>query len=780
MQKELEEILGKLMKPISLERSTGFKNTSCWGGFHRYITIWAEKGLELAKGVRKELFEKVIAAASKYVDSTPAQRERIMEEIEKLIEALRRGKKEQEIELSSPVQYLKGVGPKRAQLLARLGVETVGDLLYYFPRRHEDRRKITPIAQVAPGEKVTVRGRVVAKGVQKVRSGREDFRLAIEDPTGVAFAIWFNQPFRDAQFKVGDEVIVCGKGDIFLGERQIHVEEFEIVGGLEEDLLNVGRLVPVYSTTANLPQSALRGFVRRALDACGDKIGDFLPKRIREENNLAPLPWALEQIHFPQSEEAYSKARERLVFDEFFLLQLGLHMRRGEVGKEGIALSVRGELLEEFLQNLPFQLTNAQKEAIAMIRKDMESGKPMARLLQGDVGAGKTVVAIAGMLIACEGGYQSALMAPTEILTEQHYATLSRWVMRLGLRVELLIGSLPQGMKEEILQGLAEGDIDIVVGTHALIEERVRFRNLGLVVIDEQHKFGVMQRAELVAKGENPHLLVMTATPIPRSLALTLYGDLDVTLLDELPPGRQRIITLWFDERERGRVYEFVAGEVGAGRQAYIVYPVIEEGKLALKSACQMAIHFKEKVFPNFRVGLLHGRMGSEEKEEVMKAFRDGEIDILVATTVIEVGIDVPNATIMVIEHAERFGLAQLHQLRGRVGRGGEQSYCILLGEAKSEEARRRLEIMCATQDGFKIAEEDLHMRGPGEFLGKRQHGLPELRIGDIVGDMKLLQKAREAVRALLESDPELAREEHALIKMMLDRQMEGGRGIFS
>ena len=667
-----------------------------------------------------------------------------------------------------PVQYVKGVGPRRGELLSKLGIRTVKDLFYHFPVRFEDRSRIVPVKDLKSGENAAVRGIVEARGLTKSYRGYKILKVAVSDDTGIVYAVWFNQPYLEKFFPAGAEIILSGKAD-YDGGFQIVNPAFEVISG-EKDLLEAGCIVPIYPLTKDVYQKQLRRVLKEAFRKFGASLDEYLPEGIFRKNELLSLPSALEKIHFPESEQDWAGARRRLIFDEFFILQLMLALRKKERGGgEGISHAAGGDLAGRFIRSLPFKLTGAQERVIKEIRKDMAKPAPMNRLLQGEVGSGKTVVAVASILAAVEGGFQGAVLVPTEILAEQHFISIQRFLMPFGVKIALLVGSQSGKMRSEILKEIAEGDADIVIGTHALLEENVRFRNPGIIVIDEQHKFGVNQRDLLARKGcGRSDLLMMSATPIPRSLALTAYGDLDVSTIGEVPSGGRRVRTYLVPESRREFMYSFVRNEIEKGRQAYFIYPVIDESeKLSLRSAVRMAEELK-KVFSACRVGVLHGRMNSREKEEAMQGFVKKEIDILVCTSVVEVGIDVKNATVMVIEHAERFGLSQLHQMRGRVGRGEHPSYCFLAGEPAGEDARKRLEVLAATSDGFHIAEEDLELRGPGQFLGTRQHGMPELRLGNIASDMELLQFAREEAFALVASDPDLKSPENSRMKSFM------------
>ena len=641
--------------------------------------------------------------------------------------------------LDTPIQFVKGVGPKLAKIFANLGVFSVEDLLYLIPREWEDRRNIKPIIQLRPAFFDVAKGEILKIEDQPTRSRVSILKVYLSDRTATLQAVWFNQPFLKRLFKRGMKLIVSGKVEFSAYDHvlQISVRDFEIDTG--ENL----KIVPRYPLTAGLYPKKLRSVIKSVLDGYLEEIAD---ERVRR---------ALLTLHEPEDMESIGKARDFLAFEELFLFQLGLLLRRQEYKEElkGRKLEVAAAWLEEFNRLLPFRLTGAQDRVLQEIVADLGSGRPMNRLLQGDVGSGKTIVAVAAAWLAVKSGYQAAILAPTEILAQQHYGKLAELLKSANVKVDILTATTSSDKKREELL-----DADIIIGTHALIEEKVKFRDLALVVIDEQHRFGVHQRARLIKKGTTPHVLVMTATPIPRSLALTLYGDLDRSIIDELPPGRTPVKTYFVPKNKRSDAYEFIRLKVKEGRQVFFVCPLVEESsELDLKAAVEEAERLKNDIFPELKVGLLHGRLKSADKAAVMKQFLDRQIDILVATTVIEVGIDVPNATVMVIEHAERFGLSQLHQLRGRIGRGGEQSFCFLVGEPKTEEAKARMKAMIETNDGFKIAEADLRLRGPGEMLGVRQSGLPNFRVADIIRDEKILQAARAAALDLLEKDPQSA-----------------------
>ena len=662
------------------------------------------------------------------------------------------------------VGYIKGVGPHRSNLLNKLGIKTVRDALYYLPYRYENRSNIKKIGDLTYGNVETVSGKVVSAEVKRLRGKHLSiFELTIRDESGLLKAKWFNQPFMKRNFKVGQQLLLCGavrspyRGTAF----EMDNPEYEIMSESDDSFIHVNRIVPVYRVTSGMSVRQMRSIMFHTVQSYLKDVADTIPAEILKRNALPGLHESLSQIHFPDANieldllnRGVSDFHRRLAFDELFMLEAGLAaMKKRSVLEKGIPFNPEGNLLRRLLNQLPFKLTGAQERVFSDILGDMKKPHPMNRLIQGDVGCGKTVVALMAIIVAAECGYQSALMAPTEILAEQHYLNIHKTVEALGLKISLLTGST----KERPLDKVASGEIDIVVGTHALIQEGVIFSNLGLAVIDEQHRFGVMQRTLLRKKAVNPDVLVMTATPIPRTLALTLYGDLDYSVIDELPPKRSPVKTLLFTSGQKESVYALIREEVKKGRQVYAVYPIIEESeKTDLRSATLGRDAFR-KLFPEFRTSLIHGRMKSEEKEEIMASLKQGEIDILVSTTVIEVGVDVPNATLMIIIHAERFGLSQLHQLRGRIGRGSHQSCCVLLAyEPCGDEARRRLGIMVKSSDGFRIAEEDLDIRGPGEFLGTRQSGMPDLRVADIVRDAMLVDTARKEAFTIVERDPDL------------------------
>lgn len=673
------------------------------------------------------------------------------------------------ITMDKPIQYVKGVGPQRSKLFAKLKIHTVNDLLGHYPRNYLDRSNLKLINQLQPGEMETIFAFVDQTIELRPKKGIQLTKLIVRDKTGLACAVWFNQPYLSRQFKKNQPIFLSGKVERRFGELQFVSPEFELFTG--EESLNINRIVPVYAGTEGLSQRVIRSALSACLKEYQEQIEDFIPPYITKQLNLMAKKTAVQEIHFPSSEAGLNAARERLVFEELFLLQLVFAVqRKKQTGQcEGVALRTKGVLTEKFLDLLPFQLTKAQQRVWNEIKTDLESSSPMQRLVQGDVGSGKTMLAALSLVHAVEAGYQGALMAPTEILAEQHYQELSSYFTKLGINVGLLIGSLSKKDKEQLINRIQRSELDVVIGTHALIQDGVEFASLGLVITDEQHRFGVRQRTALTAKGDNPNVLVMTATPIPRTLALTLYGDLDLSIVDELPPGRQKVQTYWLSNSQKSKVFSFCENQIKQGRQIYFVCPLIDESeKLEAEAVTNLADNLKKNVFPHRRIGVLHGKMKPEEKDQIMLNFRDKKIDILVATTVIEVGVNIPNATVMVIEGAERFGLAQLHQLRGRVGRGSYQSFCILVSDIGSSEGQERLRTMCKVDDGFRLAEQDLKIRGFGELLGTRQHGYPDLKLTNIFSDGPILEQARQLAFSLLANDPQLTQPEHTLLKQKI------------
>ncbi|MFH1395003.1 MAG: ATP-dependent DNA helicase RecG [Candidatus Omnitrophota bacterium] len=673
------------------------------------------------------------------------------------------------------VRYIKGVGPQKADLFAKIGIENISDLLYYLPRRYEDRREIVEIKDVQPGKTQGVAGKVLSKTVFTAKTGKRIFELNLTQGNKKLTAIWYNQPFLQKFFTEGQIVVLYGKVELYR-QLQITHPDFEVLEDKSlTDSLNMGRIVPVYSLTENLKQKYIRKIVYQAIFSYLKDLKDCLPTPIRARRKLVDFRFAVENIHFPYSYDNLEKAYRRLVFEEFFILQAVMALRRKKLQKRGIKHKINIRALNDFEELFSFDLTKAQKKCIEDIKKDMGGERPMYRLLQGDVGSGKTVVSMYALLVSVSNGYQAAMMAPTEILARQHYVTISKTFMPLGINVRLLVSGIDRKDKEKIKKELASGDADIVIGTHSLFQEDIHYSKLGLVVIDEQHKFGVRQRKTLSRKGEAPDMLVMTATPIPRSLALSVFGDMDISLLKEKPAHRAVVTTYSVEEDRRALVYEFIRGEIKKGRQAFIVCPRVKKsGFEDIKSAEEMFENLRQDVFKDIGLALIHGRMKSSDKERIMRDFCAGKYAVLIATTVIEVGVDVPNVTVMMVEHAERYGLAQLHQLRGRIGRGKYASYCILMENVKTEISSERLSVITESNDGFKIAEKDLDIRGPGEFFGTRQSGLPELRFGNVVKDFAIMEEAREEAFNLVNEDPELKLYNNQAVKYSIIERFRG------
>ena len=684
------------------------------------------------------------------------------------------------LRLADRLDTLPGIGPARARGLEKLGLVTVEDLLRCYPRSYEDRRKFSTVA-AAPVDIPVCLELLVAEPprLSRIRKGLELVKARLVDDTGSLTATFFNQTYMKDALRPGETYIVYGKVEGPPGRRQMTNPVCE----RSDRVRFTGCILPVYALTHGISNNLLAGLARRCVDECAGQLEEVLPGPLRREHALAAAEFACRSIHFPRDEEALELARRRLIFEELFYLTCGmalLRTRRDEAA--GVPFAIPP--VEEFLALLPFPLTGAQRRVMDEIAADVSAGPPMNRLVQGDVGSGKTMVAAYGAWLAAKNGRQCALMAPTELLAEQHFRSLSPLLERAGLRVGLLTGAVKGKARKELLAALAAGELDLLIGTHALLSEGVDYADLGLVITDEQHRFGVAQRAALSAKARQPpHVLVLSATPIPRTLSLVIYGDLDVSVIDELPPGRTPVQTFVVGEDKRQRMYGFVRKLVGEGRQAYIVCPAVEEGEdegAGLKAAASYARSLQTEVFPDLRVGLVHGKMKPREKDAVMTAFAGGELDVLVSTTVIEVGVDVPNAALMVVENADRFGLSQLHQLRGRVGRGKHQSYCVLVTSTRNPDSRARLKVLTKTTDGFQIAEEDLKLRGPGDFFGQRQHGLPQLRIADLAGDMRVLKEAQLAAQELLERDPGLKRPEHAPLLKQIHRLFEQHGDMFN
>ena len=690
--------------------------------------------------------------------------------------------------IDSPVSDIPGIGFSNSKALAKQDVYTVRDFLYYFPRRYDDYSAFKAINKVVPDEVVTVIG--VVRSISSGKRGRYQVtECLVSDNTGVLRVTWFNRTWLEHQIRTGMGIVLSGKIDVFLGRPVMSNPEWEPV---DQENITTNRIVPIYALNQNLKQNFLRRMVYNTVRHWTGQLPEFLPESVLESADLLPLQLAISNIHFPESMEMLRYARERLAFDEIFLMQLCVLSQKQEWGGlPGEVLTVSDEQFETWVSRLPFELTNAQRAALADIRSDMGSGHPMNRLVQGDVGSGKTIVASLAALIAVQKDGQAAIMAPTGVLAEQHYRNFLRFLESVGPettdltadQVELIVGATPESKKQEIRSRLENGEIRVLIGTHALIEEPVRFKNLQLAVIDEQHRFGVDQRAALRSKGTNPHLLVMTATPIPRSLSLTIYGDLDLTLIDELPAGRKPVETMVVSSACREQVYNRIRKELAAGHQAFVIYPLVEEGDDEEKegrAAIEGSEFLQTQVFPEYKVALLHGRMKGNEKDEILEAFKNHEYDILVSTSVIEVGVDVPNATAMIIEGANRFGLAQLHQFRGRVGRGDAQAWCALIPEKDNDLENERLKAMTQTNDGFKLAEMDLEMRGPGDFIGKRQSGLRDMKLASM-SDVRLIEKARSEAEKLFESDPDLSHPENEALKArVLEAAAEQKKGEIS
>ena len=824
----MQSSLEKLRKFFRLEHENGYSNSAIIGGLAKMLDFWEAEAR--ADGISEEVIQAVATRLRSYDGLSPQSRADALKGLWKRVgetypEAAQKtgprprpavaevaptrpnptlarprpapqprsesvpGAKHSQTPaaLNAPLTVLQGVGPKHAQTLEGLGLRTLGDMLYYFPRRYEDYSQLKPIKDLWYNEQVTVIGTIQSVHTRPIRGGAATIIEAIlSDGTGSLRLSWFNQPWMANRLKEGEQISVSGKVDQYLGRLVMNQPDWESV---DIEHLHTNRIVPIYPLTAKITQKWLRGLMNQVVTYWAPAVVDPLPESVRSSARLMNVGQALLQAHFPDTQDTLKAARERLAFDEIFFLQMGvLRQKRDWKSVEGRRFPVSDEWLGARLSGLPFTLTNAQQRAITEIRADLDSGKPMNRLLQGDVGSGKTVVAALAASIITTNGAQAAIMAPTSILAEQHYRNFTsllsgeNGIMKAD-EIKLLTGDTPEAGKAAIRTGLADGSIKIVIGTHAVIEGPLQFKDLQLAVIDEQHRFGVEQRAELRSKGTNPHLLVMTATPIPRSLALTIYGDLDLSVMDELPAGRQPINTHVLTPQERERAYTLVRGQIKEGRQAFIIYPLIEESEKMedLRAAVDDYETLSKEIFPELKLGLLHGRMKPSEKDEIMLKFRDRQYDILVSTTVVEVGVDVPNASVMLIEGADRFGLAQLHQLRGRVGRGSAQSYCLLVPTHEDAAENERLQAMAETNDGFILAERDLQQRGPGEFLGTRQAGYATgLRMASLT-DVQLIEKARAQAQKLFEEDADLQKPEHALLAESLQRFWgESGKGDVS
>ena len=809
----------KLIKILKLEQEQGYHNRAVIGGLEKFAEVWTQEAkAEAQDKVPPGQIEEIAGQLGQYPGETEERRASIVTDILAQLESgpdtsptprrpplQKPGTQPKSAPppppprtpqpptpaperspsgLEAGVTVLPGISSAYAARLKRLEISTVWDLLYHFPHRYDDYSTLKPINQLEYGEETTIIGTIWETNSRKTRGGGTIVSSIIADASGTIEATWFNQPYLMRQLRAGRRIVLSGKVDEYLGRLTLQSPVWE---PLESELIHTARLVPIYPLTRGISARWMRRLMKRVVDHWAPRIQDPLPEPLRERLGLMELPVAIRQIHFPDNQQAAENARYRLSFDEFLLIQLGmLRQRQDWQAQRGIPIPFNQQVLDKFVASLPFQFTQAQQRSLDQILEDLAQPYPMSRLLQGDVGSGKTVVAAAAMVMAVAAGRQAALMAPTEVLAEQHYQgiaalmeTSGDWGLGRPVSVVRLTGSLGRVERREVYTALASGQADIVVGTHALIQKHVTFKDLGLVIVDEQHRFGVVQRATLRDKGTAAHVLVMSATPIPRSLALTVYGDLDISVIDELPPGRQPIQTRWLMPRERERAYTFLHSQVEKGRQAFILYPLIEEStKIEARAAVEEYERLQDGVFPDLQLGLLHGKLKGREKDAIMNQFRDGEIDILVATSVIEVGIDVPNATVMLVEGADRFGLAQLHQFRGRVGRGAHQSYCLLLSDAASPDDPQtrttweRLKAIEETQDGFALAEKDLELRGPGDFLGVRQSGLPELRLASL-SNVKTLEKARAEAQTIFAQDPKLESPEHQLLAEQLDRFWE-------
>ena len=798
----------KLEKILILEKQKGYTDRAVIGGLAKFSTLWHKEARKTTSDPSLiRLIDETVALLKRYSEESVERRQRIVQEIlrqwgseeKEAVPEKKRVQPEKEsaptpksarpeprVDLDSPANKLHGVSDAYAKRLSRLGINTIRELLYLFPHRYDDFSSLKTIDKLEYGADVTIIGTVWETQQRTSRRGQNLVTSTVSDGTGVVQATWFNQPYLVKRLKPGKQIVISGKVDEYLGRLTFPSPTWE---PLDKELIHTKRLVPVYPLTRGIGARWLRRLMKRSTDYWCLRLPDHLPLAIREKRNLPSLEVAVQQIHFPENWETLEQARRRLAFDELLMIQLGVLRQRHEWRQRpGEPVQIDGPLLRTFLESLPFTLTQAQEKALSEILDDLQEAKPMSRLLQGDVGSGKTVVAAAAMLMTVASDMQAVLMAPTEILAEQHYANLGKlwaelWlpgVTKLTSHLRLLTGSLKQSEKERIHDEMASGEAKIIIGTHALIQEGLEFKNLGLAVIDEQHRFGVTQRASLRQKGHNPHVLVMSATPIPRTLALTIYGDLDISTIDELPPGRKEIVTRWMKPRERERAYGFLRSRVEESQQAFIICPLIEESdKIEAKAAVEEYRRLQEEVFPELRLGLLHGRMTAEEKEAVMRDFYGGELDILVSTPVVEVGIDVPNAAVMLIEGADRFGLAQLHQFRGRVGRGEQQSYCLLLSDSPTDLGEQRLQIIESTQDGFELADEDLKMRGPGEFFGTRQSGLPDLKVARL-SDVGVLKEARAVAKEIFQEDPDLSLPQNRLLARRLAEFWRRGKGDLS
>ncbi|MFC1907793.1 ATP-dependent DNA helicase RecG [Chloroflexota bacterium] len=801
-----------LRKILELEQRKGYANSAVFGGLDKFLHNWIDQAIGLITNPQLlNRFHKLRLVNSNYASLTEKQRKKWVQVVlDFLAEDELSGTEDAEAKLTSvasrpfsesmaqrtvisqsidsPITVIKGISSSLATKFNKLGVKSVRDLLYFFPHRHLDYSQRKSVSQLTEGDEETIVVNVWQ--TQETRlGGRRSTEAIVGDETGNVRIVWFNNPYLAKKLATNTRIVVSGKVGLFNGRHVFESPEWELVE--TKELIHTGRLVPIYSLTQGLRPRQVRKLMKGIIDQWARQVEDFLSPGLKERCNLLELPQAISQAHFPEDKVLKDKARVRLAFNELFLLQLGVlnKKRDWQEGQPGSPFSIGTPLLNTFIKSLPFELTTAQHKVLKELLIDLQKTQPMSRLLQGEVGSGKTVIATAALLIAAANGYQGAFMAPTEILAEQHLSTICQLLSKVGnqeegkdylysysgvlshpLTVALLIGDITQTRKQELQQRILDGDVDIVIGTHALIQKGVEFCRLGLAVVDEQHRFGVTQRSTLRQKGFSPHVLVMTATPIPRTLALTLYGDLDLSIIDQLPLGRQVVKTKWLKPEQRDSGYAFIHRQVADGHQAFIICPLVEESEaIQAKAAVAEYQSLSQEVFPGLRLGLLHGRMASAEKDKVMHRFRSGELDILVSTPVVEVGIDVPNATVMLVESADRFGLSQLHQFRGRVGRGQEQSYCMLLAQNPSLVAKERLDLIEKIGDGFQLAEEDLKLRGPGEFFGTRQSGLPDLRMAKL-SDIGLLELARTEAIRLFQKDPSLEKSEHQLLAKELAR----------
>ena len=806
-----------LRKILDLEHKKGYVDSAVIGGLDRFLRNWAGQAIEsITEPQQLNRFRKLRLINSNYASLTKQQRKQWVNDVLDFLDEVERGEGEKveaklppltgkpssrakvpapvvRQSIDSPITVVRGISSSLATKFNKLGVKTVRDLLYFFPHRHLDYSQRKSISQLTEGQEETIIANVWQAQVTML-GGRRGTEAIVGDETGNVRVVWFNQPYLAKRLPTNTRVVLSGRVSLFNGRHVFESPEWELAE--DKELVHTGRLVPLYPLTQGLRPRQVRKLMKTVVDQWAWQVEDFLPPEVIGQCNLLDLPRAIGQAHYPEDEVMKAQARVRLAFDELFLLQLGVlgRKRDWQEGQPGSPFNAQAPVLDAFLQSLPFALTAAQQKVLQELLADLQQPRPMSRLLQGEVGSGKTVVAVAALLMAAANGYQGAFMAPTEILAEQHFTTVCQLLSGVGhqeeeeayllsysgllsrpLTVALLIGDIKQVRKQELQQRIQDGDIDIVIGTHALIQKGVEFHRLGFAVIDEQHRFGVAQRSALRQKGFNPHVLVMTATPIPRTLALTLYGDLDLSVIDQLPPGRQAVKTRWLKPWQRDSAYAFLRRQVAGGRQAFIICPLVEESEaIQAKAATIEFEQLSKEVFPDLRLGLLHGRMPAAEKDKVMRRFRSGELDILVSTPVVEVGIDVPNATVMLVESADRFGLSQLHQFRGRVGRGQEQSYCMLLAQNPSEIGRERLGVIEKVQDGFILAEKDMEMRGPGEFFGTRQSGLPDLRMAKL-SDVALLELARSEAIKLFQIDPSLEKPEYHLLAKEVARVWQQG-----